>query len=56
MGYDILVEFEEPFRLFDFIGLGNELTRLLAIKVDLMMKDFLKPRLKDSVIKEAQNI
>ena len=50
---DLLVEFEEPIGLFDFIRLENELTRLIGIKVDLVMKDALKPRIKDRVIKEA---
>jgi predicted nucleotidyltransferase len=53
---DLLVEFYGPIGLFDFIKLENELTRLLGIKVDLVMKDSLKPRLKDRVVKEAQYI
>ena len=53
---DLLVEFAEPIGLFDFIRLENELTRLLGIKVDLVMKESLKPRLKDRVVKEAQYI
>jgi uncharacterized protein len=50
---DLLVEFEEPIGLFDFIRLENELTRLTGRKVDLVIKDALKPRIKDRVIKEA---
>jgi uncharacterized protein len=50
---DLLVEFEEPIGLFDFIRLENELSRLTGIKVDLVMKTALKPRIKDKVIKEA---
>jgi uncharacterized protein len=50
---DLLVEFEEPIGLFDYIRLENELTRLTGIKVDLVMKNALKPRIKDKVIKEA---
>jgi uncharacterized protein len=53
---DILVEFDEPIGLFDYIRLENYLTQLLGIKVDLVMKDSLKPRLKDRVVKEAQYI
>ena len=53
---DLLVEFYGPIGLFDFIKLENELTRLLGIKVDLVMKDSLKPRLKERVVKEAQYI
>jgi len=50
---DLLVEFEEPIGMFDFISLENELTRLTGIKVDLVMKTALIPRIKDKVIKEA---
>ena len=50
---DLLVEFEEPIGLFDFISLENELTRLTGIKVSLVMKNALKHRIKDKVIKEA---
>jgi predicted nucleotidyltransferase len=50
---DILVEFKEPIGLFEFIRLENELTTLTGIKVDLVVKDALKPRIKDKVIKEA---
>ncbi len=50
---DLLVEFIEPVGLFDFIRLEDYLTSLLGIKVDLIMKSALKPRLKDKVIKEA---
>jgi predicted nucleotidyltransferase len=53
---DLLVEFFEPIGLFDFIRLENELTRLLGIKVDLVMKESLKTRLKDQIIKEARYI
>ena len=53
---DLLVEFDEPIGLFDFIRLENELTQLTGIKVDLVMKESLKPRIKDRIIKEAQYI
>ena len=53
---DLLVEFDEPVSFFDFIRLENELTKLLGIKVDLVMKESLKPRLRERVIKEAQYI
>ncbi len=50
---DLLVEFDKPIGLFDFIRLENELTGILGIKVDLVMKDSLKPRIKDKVMSEA---
>ena len=50
---DILVEFSKPIGLFDFIRLEESLTERLGIKVDLVMRDALKPRIKDKIIKEA---
>lgn len=50
---DILVEFEEPIGLFKFIELEDFLRKKLGVKVDLVMKDALKPRIKERVIKEA---
>jgi uncharacterized protein len=50
---DILVEFSETIGLFHFVRLENFLSDLLGIKVDLVMKDSLKPRIKDRVLKEA---
>ena len=51
---DLLVEFDEPIGLFDFIRLENELTRLTGVKVDLVVRESLKPRIKESVINEVQ--
>ncbi len=50
---DILVEFEEPIDLINFIELENYLSGLLSIKVDLVTKNALKPRIRDSILKEA---
>jgi predicted nucleotidyltransferase len=50
---DILVEFSEPIGLFKFVELEDFLSQELAVKVDLVMKDALKPRIKDSILKEA---
>ena len=36
-----------------FGQLENYLSDILGVKVDLVMKDSLKPRLKDSVLNEA---
>ena len=46
---DILVEFERPIGIFSFIRLENEITRFLGVKVDLVTKDALKPRIKERV-------
>lgn len=50
---DILVEFSEVPGFFDFIELEDFLAEKLEIKVDLVMKDVLKPRIKDVVLKEV---
>ena len=53
---DILVEFNETIDLFEFIQLENYLSDILCCKVDLVMKDALKPRIKDRILREAVSI
>lgn len=53
---DLLVEFSEPISLFSFIRLRNLLCELLGMKVDLVMKDTLKRRIRDKVVHEAQRV
>jgi len=53
---DILVEFHSTIDLFEFIALENFLSEILGIKVDLVMKDSLKPRIKDRILREAVDI
>ncbi len=50
---DILVDFYEPISLFRYIELENFLSEKLAVKVDLVMRDVLKPRIKNSILNEA---
>ena len=50
---DILVEFSKKIDLFKFIELEEFMSKKLGVKVDLVMKDTLKPRIKDKVLKEA---
>jgi uncharacterized protein len=50
---DVLVSFSETIDLFMFGQLENYLSDILGVKVDLVMKDALKPRLKDSILNEA---
>lgn len=50
---DILVEFYETIDLFTFVELEEFLSEMLDIKVDLVMKDTLKPRIKDRILKEV---
>ena len=50
---DILVEFDQPVGLFQFIDLKEYLQNLLGCKVDLGTPASLKPRLRERVLKEA---
>ncbi len=50
---DILVEFTQPVGLFTFIGLEEYLSDLLGLRVDLVLKEGIKPGLKDSILREA---
>ena len=50
---DILVEFKEPVSLFEFMELEEFLTKLLGVKVDLVMKGGLKQRIKGKILAEA---
>jgi predicted nucleotidyltransferase len=55
---DLLVEFEEPsnLTLLGFIRLENYLSEILGVKVDLVEKDTLKPRIGKRVLQEVVNI
>ena len=50
---DILVEFSDPPSLFEFVEMEDFLSQKLGIKVDLVMRDALKPRIRDSILGEA---
>ena len=50
---DILVEFHQTIDLFKYIELENFLSKKIGVKVDLVMKDTLKPRIKDRILREA---
>jgi predicted nucleotidyltransferase len=50
---DLLVEFDRPVGLFAFIGLQQFLESLLGCKVGLGTLRSLKPRLKETVLREA---
>ena len=49
---DILVGFREPPSLLRFIQLENELSDGLGVKVDLVMRDALKPRIGRRILEE----
>ena len=55
---DVLVEFEESadLSLLDFIGLENYLSDVLGVKVDLVEKHTLKPRIGKHVLDEVVNV
>ena len=50
---DVLVEFYRTIDLFTFVELEDFLSEVLGVKVDLVMKSTLKPRIKDRLLKEA---
>ncbi len=50
---DILVEFYENPGLIDFIALEYHLSELTGIKVDLVMKEALKPRIGERILREV---
>ena len=50
---DILVTFKEEPSLLTFIAIENYLSDLLGVKVDLVMKDSLKPVIGQSILREA---
>lgn len=50
---DILVEFNEPIGLFEFMDLEEYLNELIGIKVDLVSKKALKPRIGKYIMEEV---
>jgi predicted nucleotidyltransferase len=55
---DLLVEFESTsnLTLLDFVGLENYLGKLLGVKVDLVEKHTLKPRIGKHILEEVVNV
>ena len=50
---DLLVEFEHPIGLFDFLRLKNVLEEYTGCRVDLVTADALHPRLRERILNEA---
>jgi uncharacterized protein len=50
---DVLVEFEEPVGLFEFMALEYYLSDLLGVKVDLVSKKGLKPHIGERILEEV---
>ena len=53
---DVLVEFDRAPSFFEFMRLERYLTKLLKIKVDLVMKSALKPAIGRHILEEAQPV
>lgn len=50
---DVLVDLSGTIDLIAFIALENFLSDTIGVKVDLVMRDTLKPRIKDAILREA---
>jgi hypothetical protein len=50
---DLLVMFDNPPSLLKFIEIENFLTDVLGLKVDLVMKDSLKPAIGEHILNET---
>ena len=53
---DVLVTFREDPSLLTFIRIENDLSDALGVKVDLVMKDALKPAIGRSALREAVTV
>jgi predicted nucleotidyltransferase len=50
---DMLITFKEDPSLLTYIAIENYLSDLLNVKVDLVMKDSLKPKIGEQILSEA---
>ena len=50
---DLLVEFDRPIGLFHFFRVQRRLEQILGCRVDLVMRDAVKPQLRDRIFREA---
>ena len=50
---DVLIEFDDPIGLFEFMKLENYLSDLLGVKVDLVSKKALKPHIGERILEEV---
>jgi uncharacterized protein len=53
---DILAEFSKEPDLLEFIGLKQELSEMLGVEVDLVMKGALKPRIGKRILEEVVQV
>ncbi len=50
---DLLVEYSRPVGLFEVVDLKEYLEKLLGRRVDLVLREDLKPRIRDRILGEA---
>lgn len=50
---DLLVVFDRPIGLFHFFRVQRRLEQILGCRVDLVMRDAVKPQLRDRIFREA---
>ena len=53
---DLLVEFDRPPTLFQFVRLERQLSQLLGVKVDLVMKSALKPEIGQRILRQVMPV
>jgi len=53
---DVLVEYTQTPSLFRYLELEYQLTDLLGVKVDLIMKEALKPAIGERVLREVVSV
>ena len=53
---DILVEFQQPVGLFEFMELEEFLEKNTGVKIDLVSKKALKPRIGKHILEEVINV
>jgi len=53
---DVLIDFKEPIGFLKFIELENYLSDLLEVKVELVTREALKPRIGKHILKELVKI
>ncbi|NJL27473.1 MAG: nucleotidyltransferase family protein [Thermoanaerobaculia bacterium] len=53
---DLLVTFSRPLGLLRFSALANSLSDLLGLRVDLVMKSALKPRIGERILAEVMAV
>lgn len=50
---DVLVDIDNSISLLDFVNMENYLSEIVGMKIDLVMKDALKPRIGKQILKEV---